>query len=64
MYDRVKINDSICSEWTIKCGVPQGTTLSPILFNIQLNYIKLLNLNINIICYADDTVLICSGIPW
>jgi len=47
---RVKIKDSISSEQTIKCGAPQGTTLSPVLFNIQLNDIKLLNLNSNIIC--------------
>ncbi|KAL4082905.1 hypothetical protein QTP88_029559 [Uroleucon formosanum] len=61
---RVKINDTISCEQTIICGVPQGTTLSPVLFNIQLNDIKLLNLNSNIICYADDTVLICNGLTW
>lgn len=46
----VKTNDFISSEQTIKCGVPQGTILSPVLFNIQLNDIKLLKLNSNIIC--------------
>jgi len=61
---RVKINDTISCEQTIICGVPQGITLSPVLFNIQLNDIKLLNLNSNIICYADDTVLICNGLTW
>jgi len=38
------------------------TTLSPVLFDIQLNDIKLLNSNSNITCYADDAMLICSGI--
>lgn len=62
---RVKINDAISSEQTIKCGIPQHiTTLPPVLFNIQLNYIKLLKLNSNIIFYADDTVLIYSCNTW
>jgi len=47
-----------------KCSVPQGTTLSSILFKIQINDIKLLKLNSQIICYADDTVLICIGNSW
>jgi len=46
----VKINDSISEELAIKCGVPQGTTFSPILFNIQLNDIKSLNLKSLVIC--------------
>jgi len=29
----VKINNFISFELTIKCGVSQGTTLSPVLFN-------------------------------
>ena len=61
---RVKINSTISNENTIKCGVPQGTTLSPVLFNIHLNDIKLLKLNSKIVCYADDTVLICIGSSW
>jgi len=60
----VKINDSISNELSIKCGVPQSTTLSPILFNIQLNDIKTLNLKNQVICYADDTVLICIANTW
>jgi retron-type reverse transcriptase len=60
----IKINDSISNELSIKCGIPQGTTLSPILFNIQLNYIKTLNLKIQVICYAVDTALICIANTW
>jgi len=30
----VKINNTHSDEMKIKCGVPQGTTISPILFNI------------------------------
>jgi len=42
----------------------QGTTISPILFNIQLNYIKSLPLKSTLVCYADDTVLNCSENTW
>lgn len=40
------------------------TTLSPIIFIIRLNDIKLLKLKSQIICYADDTVSICIGNSW
>ncbi|KAF0704254.1 DDE 3 domain-containing protein, partial [Aphis craccivora] len=57
----VKINESISSLNIVKCGVPQGTVISPILLNIQLNGIHSLSLKSQIICYADDTVMLCSG---
>jgi len=60
----VKINDSINNELSIECGAPQGTTLSPILCNIQLNDIKTINLKSKVICYADDTALICIANTW
>jgi hypothetical protein len=37
----VKINNFISSLNIVKCGVPQGTVISPILFNIQLNDIQI-----------------------
>jgi len=60
----VKINKTHSDEMKIICGVPQGTTISPILFNIQLNDIKNLPLKSTLVCYADDTVLICSESTW
>jgi hypothetical protein len=60
----VKINNCIFNEQLIKYGVPHGTTLSPVLFNVQLNDIKLLNLKSHIILYADDTVFIFIGNTW
>jgi hypothetical protein len=45
----------------IKCGVLQGTTISPILFNIQLNDLPL---RTTLVFYADDTILICSENKW
>jgi len=41
-----------------------GITLTPVLFKINLNDIKLLKLKRKIVCYADDTVLICIGSTW
>lgn len=60
----VKINNTLSHSMSIKCGVPQGTTLSPILFNIQLSDIQYLPLKSNVVCFADDTVLKCSGDTW
>jgi len=60
----VKINESISSLCLVKCGVPQGTVVSPILFNIQLNGIHSLPLKSQLVCYADDTVMLCSGDSW
>lgn len=48
----IKIHDSTSCKLTIKYRVPQVTTLSSVLFNIQFNYIKPLNLNSSYM-YAD-----------
>lgn len=59
-----KIENSISNFEVIKTGVPQGTTLGPLLF---ITYINDLFNNIpsqNITCYADDTAIYCSGDTW
>ena len=57
---RVKINGSFSSWKEMKLGVPQGSVLGPLLFNIFINDIFLL-LNETEICnYADDTTIYCS----
>lgn len=56
---RVKNN---VSRWEkITCGTPQGSCLSPLLFNLYINDIANLNLNGEIILFADDTALIVKS---
>ena len=44
---------------TIKCGVPQGSILGPLLFILYANDIELIT-NIELIVFAYDTALLFS----
>ena len=57
---RVKVNGSFSSWKEMKLGVPQGSILGPLLFNIFINDIFLLLNEIEICNYADDTTIYCS----
>jgi len=55
----VKINNSFSTARAIYSGIPQGSILSPLLFNLYLSGIPSLS-SISIALYADDTALFSS----
>ena len=60
-YQRVKINNSFSEYHLIKYGVPQGSFLGPILFNIFLCDLFLIVDDIDIVSYADGNTRYCTS---
>ena len=58
---RVRINSSFSSWENIIAGVPQGSILGPLLFNIFLNDLFLFASSSKLSNYADDNTLYASG---
>ena len=59
----VRLNNNISSKAAIEFGVPQGSILGPILFNIYVNDLSDYITNCHLVQYADDTQFIHTGTP-
>ena len=55
---RVKVDDNISPTHELKCGVPQGSHLAPLLFALFINTLPEVVSYSHVYMYADDVVLL------
>lgn len=56
-----QIKNKFSETETINCGIPQGTSLGPLLFNIYINSLAKIKVNGNLVLFADDTALVIEA---
>jgi len=58
--------DAAVRERKVACGVPQGSVLGPLLWNLAYDHIlrSALPPGSTVVCYADDTIVLAGGIDW
>jgi retron-type reverse transcriptase len=61
---KVSINGIHSNENTITYGDPQGSVLGPILFLLYINEICNIDIDGQLVSYADDTCLLFSNNTW
>lgn len=60
----VKVNKYTSEYKAVRVSVPQGTILGPLLFILYIDDIFNVIPSNNIVSYADDTAILCSGNSW
>ena len=57
----VKIEGRISTKKNVEYGVPQGSVLGPLLFNIYVNDLNNISQDSKLVQFADDSQFLCSG---
>ena len=59
-YQAVRINTALSEPLLVRCGVPQGSILGPLLFTVYANDLPSIPQHCSTDCYVDDTKLLMS----